>query len=171
MKTKIKKENQIQKIEESVKNYKRAYKSKNPKFFKLGNWLKKESTIFKNEKIDRVEIKPSYERGEIIKVDFGVNMGSVLSNIHYAIVLNSDDNEFVDNITVLPLTSKEGYKRLLLGKLKVSNIYDGNKSSYALITQVTTISKNKILPRFEKFYCSEDMLNSINEELINYLIK
>ena len=171
MKTKIEKENQIQKIEKSTENYKKAYKSKNPKFFKLGSWLKKESTVFKNEKYFNDELKPSFERGEIIKVDFGVNMGSELSNVHFAIVLNSDDNEVVDNITVLPLSSKEGYKRLCIGKLKVSNYPRYDKTSYALITQITTISKSKIILEKNKYYCSAEIMDLIDLEIIDYLTK
>ncbi len=171
MKPEIEEVDQIQKIEESTENYKDAYKSKNPKFSKLGNWLKKQSTMFKNEDIIRYETKPSFIRGEIIKVNFGVNMGSELSDIHFAIVLNSDDNEYVDNITVLPLSSKDGYRRLFLGKLKVSNNINGNKGSYGLITQVTTISKTKIINRRNKFFCSKEKMALINDELIKYLTK
>ena len=66
-------------------------------------------------------------------------MGSELSNTHFAIVLNSDDNNEVDNITVIPLTSKKGYKRLYIGNVlkdlscKVSGGVDerGNCKSYS----------------------------------------
>ena len=42
--------------------------------------------------------KPNFKREEIIKVDFGINIGSELSNTYFAIVLNSDDNNDVDNL-------------------------------------------------------------------------
>ena len=47
-----------------------------------------------------------FKRGKIIKINFDINIGSELSNIHFAIVLNNDDNNDVDSIAVLPLTSK-----------------------------------------------------------------
>ena len=131
MTTKVKEKSQIEKIEISNKNYIDAYNSNNNKFTWLGNWLEKESAIFKNEANKVSNNKPNFKRGEIIKVDFGINVGSELSNTHFAIVLNSDDNNNVDNITVLPLTSKSGYKRLYLGnlleKFKDDNRYE-NKS-------------------------------------------
>lgn len=84
---------------------------------KIGNWLEKQSHIFKSESNNIILNKPNFKRGQIIKVDFGVNMGSELSNTHFAIVLNNDDNNNVDNITVIPLTSKTGYKRLYIGNV------------------------------------------------------
>lgn len=164
---------QIEKIDESNKNYKYTYNLNYPKFTWLGNWLEKESAIFKNEAIKKINNKPNFKRGEIIKVDFGINVGSELSNTHFAIVLNNDDNNSVDNITVLPLTSKPGYKRLPLGNLlksfKEDNKY--NKDSYTLITQITTISKKKIFENNIRFCCSKNTLEIINNEIINFLTK
>lgn len=81
----------------------------------------------------------------MIKVDFGVNVGTELSHTHFAIVLNDDDTIKTDNLTVLPLTSKNGYKRIYLGDIVGSN----NNSlkyqniTYGMITQIKTISKKK----------------------------
>ena len=165
-----KEKDQIEKIESSCANYKSAYNSKQSKFMKLGNWLEKESIIFKNEAFKQKYNKPNFKRGEIIKADFGINMGSELSNTHFAIVLNSDDNNSVDNITVLPLTSKKGYKRLNLGNLlSVFNDEKYNKNTYALITQITTISKEKVFKLNTKYYCSNEILNLIDNEIVKFL--
>ncbi len=164
---------QLEKIDASNINYKFAYTSGNTKFAWLGNWLEKESAIFKSEVKKATGNKPNFRRGDIIKVDFGINIGSELSNVHFAIVLNSDDNNSVDNITVLPLSSKSGYRRLYLGNLLKAFINDNryNKNSYALITQVTTISKKKIFDDNIRFCCDKKTMDSINEEIINYLTK
>ena len=173
MNTEVREKNQIKKIDESVKNYKYAYNSKNLKFTWLGNWLEKESAIFKNEDNKKLNNKPNFKRGEIIKVDFGINVGSELSNIHFAIVLNSDDNNNVDNLTVLPLTSKSGYKRLYLGNLLNAFKNDSryNKDTYALITQITTISKKKIFEDDIRFRCDKKTMDDINNEIIDFLTK
>ena len=164
---------QIEKIDESNRNFKYVYNSKNNKFVWLGNWLEKESSLFKNEVKNKVGNKPNFKRGEIIKVDFGINIGSELSNVHFAIVLNSDDNNNVDNITVLPLTSKPGYRRLYLGDLLKSFKNDKryNKNSYALITQITTISKQKIFFSKIKYCCCKKIMDDINDEIITFLTK
>ncbi len=173
MQSTIKEKTQIEKIDYSNTNYKYAYNSNCLKFNWLGNWLEKQSTVFKNEANKNSNSKPNFKRGEIIKVDFGINMGSELSNTHFAIVLNSDDNNSVDNITVLPLTSKGGYKRLYLGDLLKQFKYDKkyNKKSYGLITQITTISKNKIFKDAIRAYCNKDTMNIINKEIIEFLTK
>ncbi len=171
MKTEV--ENQIEKIEESCENYKYSYNSKHPKFLKLGNWLEKESTIFKNEANNKNQNKPNFKRGEIIKIDFGINLGSELSNTHFAIVLNNDDNNSVDNITVLPLTSKPGYKRIYIGNILKPFGKDNryNKNTYALITQITTISKTKIFKDNIRSYCDNEILEKLNLEIIDFLTK
>lgn len=173
MKINTEQKTQIEKINDSCENYKYAYNSQNEKFIKLGNWLEKESNIFKNEADNKKINKPNFKRGEIIKVDFGINIGSELSNTHFAIVLNNDDNNSVDNITVLPLTSKKGYKRLPLGKI-LKPFYNNekyNKETYALITQITTISKNKIFYDNIRCSCNKDIIDKINIEIINFLTK
>lgn len=70
--TETKKKTQIDKIENSCDNYKYVYNSNNSKFIWLGNWLEKQSKIFKNEADKKVANKPNFKRGEIIKVDFGI---------------------------------------------------------------------------------------------------
>ncbi len=160
---------QIEKIDNSCKNYKCAYNSNHEKFVKLGNWLEKESTIFKNEVNRKIFNKPNFKKGEIIKVDFGVNLGSELSHTHFAIVLNNDNNS-VDNITVVPLTSKPGYKRFCLGKLLLPfNDKKYNKNTYALITQIKTISNNRVFKDNIRCYCNKKLLKELNEEIVNFL--
>lgn len=169
---KTKEKSQIEKIENSCINYMEAYNSKHIKFSKLGNWLEKQSSIFKNEAYNKISSKPNFKRGEIIKADFGINVGSELSNVHFAIVLNNDDNNSVDNITVLPLTSKKGYKRLYLGNLlKSFGNENYNKKTYALITQITTISKKKIFKDSIKCFCDSNKLEMIDNEVIKFLTK
>lgn len=170
MNTEIDTTTQIKKIEESIKNYKYVLNSKNTKFTWLGNWLKKESSFFKNEVDKKLNKNPNFKRGDVIKAYFGVNVGSELSNIHFAIVLNSDDNTSVDNITVLPLTSKPGYKRLYLGNL-LNMFKNNNKNTYALITQITTISKKKIIKSNIKFRYNAEIMEIINKEIIRFFTK
>lgn len=170
MDTEIKEKTQIIKIDESCRDYKYAYNSKHKKFLKLGNWLKKESSIFKNETKNKIYNNPNFKQGEIIKVDFGINIGSELSNTHFAIVLNSDDNNNVDNITVLPLTSKPGYKRIFIGNIlkPFTNNKKYQKNSYALITQVTTISKKKIFKDNIRCYCDNEILKKLQKEIVDF---
>ncbi len=47
-----------------------------------------------------------YPRGTIIKVDFGVNVGSEFSEQHFAITLSKRDSIYNNCVIVVPLTSK-----------------------------------------------------------------
>lgn len=64
------------------------------------NWLEKE---YKNE-INRYY--SNYDRGSIVFVEFGVNIGHELSGGHFAIVLNDNDNKRNSILNVVPLSSK-----------------------------------------------------------------
>lgn len=162
---------QIGKIDKSMDNYKYVYYSGCNKFNKIGNWLEKQSSIFKTEIDNKKVKKPNFKRGQIIKVDFGVNIGSELSNSHFAIVLNSDDNTSVDNLTVIPLTSKKGYKRLYIGNIlkDFEKIKKYNNNGYALITQITTISKKRIINTNVRSYCTKEVMDKITKNVVEYL--
>lgn len=82
-----------------------------PKFKKLDNWLKKEANIFWNENKKKKKY-PTFKQGAIIKVDFGINIGSEMCHTHFAIVMNEYDNEKKETITVIPISSKN--KKIML---------------------------------------------------------
>lgn len=63
-----------------------------------------------------------YPRGSIIKVDFGVNIGSEFSEQHFAITLSKRDKIYDNSLIVLPLTSKKHKNTINLGRL-ISNGY------------------------------------------------
>lgn len=162
------------KIDIACQTFKKIHKSKIDKFNKLDSWLEKESNIFYNETTIRNQQYPNFKRGQIIKVDFGVNIGTELSNTHFAIVLNSDDTNSNDNITVLPITSKNGYKRIYLGKLLLKAMPKTSKynlSCYGFLTQITTISKKRIFMTNLNYICSDDILDKIDKNIKEFLTK
>ncbi len=162
------------KIDKACDTFKVVHKSNCRKFNKLDDWLAKESMIFYDEvknKNDRQKYR-NFKRGEIIKADFGVNLGSEFSHTHFAIILNSDDSTSNDNVTVLPLTSKPGYKKVNLGNLMqrvMPNTQKYISNSYGCITQVKTISKSRIFITKFKYICDKDVLNIIDKAIIKYL--
>ncbi|MFK5706256.1 type II toxin-antitoxin system PemK/MazF family toxin [Ligilactobacillus sp. LYQ139] len=83
----------------------------------LPNWLDNVSYwLDKENKNDLPKGYYYYERGTIIRVDFGVNMGSEFCGLHFAIVLDKKDNNQKKTLTVVPLTSKNKGGRFSLGK-------------------------------------------------------
>ncbi|MDU7042416.1 MULTISPECIES: type II toxin-antitoxin system PemK/MazF family toxin [unclassified Staphylococcus] len=55
---------------------------------------------------------PKFKQGDIVFVDFGLNINHEFSNSHFAIVLNHNDSNKEDIINVVPLSSKYNPKYL-----------------------------------------------------------
>lgn len=87
------------------------------KFSYLDEWLLKSSKLLLNETVNTNKKYRVYKRGTIVKIDFGVGLGSEMSQVHFAIVLNKNDNQNNNVLTVLPLSSKEQRFNLDLGPL------------------------------------------------------
>lgn len=159
--------------------------------------LKDKFTEFENSKLNEsetllyeVKIKPTrfkrYSRGQIVKVKFGVNIGSEFSGDHYAIVISKQDTMLNPILHVIPLTSKKHNYNIELDNLlynedeidklrkllereydknniknikKCINYYSNRKDkvSYACIKHLKTVSKLSICKSINEF----DYLNKI----------
>lgn len=119
MKIKTNEKNTYKNIEKACDNFKIIKDNvKNPKFAYLDSWVYKTSKTFKIENTNTINcLYPRFEYGTIIKVDFGINIGSELSNPHFAIVIEKYDSVKSDSITVLPLTSQKRKYNLPLSDL------------------------------------------------------
>lgn len=96
------------------------------KFAYLDEWLLKNSKLLlleSNEYESQTNKKfKTYKRGTIVKVDFGIGLGSEMSQVHFAIVLNNYDNPKNNVLTVIPLTSKKGKFNLNLNTLIIDKL-------------------------------------------------
>lgn len=105
------------------------------KFSYLDDWLLKKSKLL-NDEASVLEQKlqsplntqtpnyKTYKRGTIVKVDFGIGIGSEMSQIHFAIVLNNYDNPKNNILTVIPLTSKPSKFNTYLGTLIIDMLLE-----------------------------------------------
>ena len=96
----------------------------------LAYWLETFSNYLLDEqKFDYSKIL-SYKRGDVISVNLGFNVGSEQGGLHYAIVLDNDNQQSSPVITVVPLSSGEEddtYERdVFLG----NELYEKLKSKY-----------------------------------------
>ena len=68
-----------------------------------------------------VEKKPKkfkrYARGRIVKVKFGVNIGSEFSGDHFAIVISKGDTMMSSTLHVIPIASKKHLKNIDIGSI------------------------------------------------------
>ncbi|WP_119327531.1 type II toxin-antitoxin system PemK/MazF family toxin [Companilactobacillus musae] len=120
------------KLDLSNKRFKEVSNSDYKKFEMLPNWLNNVSYRYEEETKKHFPNKYyHYKRGTIIRVDFGVNMGSEFSFPHFAIVLDKHDNSNSRTLTVIPLTSKQKSGRFPLGK--------------EIFNQTLTIMRNRII--------------------------
>ena len=159
-------------IDVACTRYKEVKNSGATKFNTLDSWLDKESTIFKKETKKNNNINHKiFKRGQIIKVDFGINLGAEICYTHFAIVLTKQDSINSDNLTVVPITSKIGKynKRLNLGKILMI-IYPNSKkynlTCYVNVSQIKTISKSRIFMEKKCFVCNDEILDKIDDAII-----
>ena len=138
--------------------------------------LKDKFTEFENSKLNESETllyeinnKPQkfkrYSRGQIVKVKFGVNIGSEFSGDHYAIIISKKDTMMNPIIHVIPLTSKKHNYNI-----KINNIlYNEEKINEmkVLLNTVKDTKKQKELIKCINYY--EDRRNKISYACIKHL--
>lgn len=184
------------KFDIAINNFKKVKNSSNPKFEKIDNWLEKESILYKAETKNKNKTYIKLKRGTIVKVDFGVNPGSELCHVHFAVVISKNDNIKQETVMVVPLTSKPGVGRLPLNNLIKNEIIKGIKDkhlkdediedilkivneyrkytnfSYAFISQIRPISKSRLIYSNNKFdiinksRCSCEVLDKIDKAIM-----
>ena len=137
--------------EDVIQNKKEAIKSLNKMLEFLindptGNHLKKANLLsywIKNyvrminfeEEFDPTR-NISYKRGNIVKVDFGFNIGAEYGGLHYGIVLDVKNSHHSPVVTVIPLTSAKNEK-----ETHENNVELGNELYRLLKLKYDTISK------------------------------
>lgn len=74
-------------------------------------WLRDYKDYLKNESSFNPNYYPSFERGNLVNVNLGFNVGAEMGGLHYAVVL-SKSNRKNPNIVIAPLTSVKPGKDL-----------------------------------------------------------
>ncbi|WP_195701965.1 type II toxin-antitoxin system PemK/MazF family toxin [Companilactobacillus futsaii] len=163
----IRKSRNDKKLNLSNKRFKRVSNSNNKKFEMLPNWLDNVSYRYDQECTGKFPRDGyyHYKRGSIIRVDFGVNMGSEFSFPHFAVVLDKKDNSRKRTLTVVPLTSKDKSDRLPLGKEIFVQTIQILQRKMEEIKKQTTDENNARLQIDEKLY---NYAKSIIDQLLEY---
>lgn len=138
--------------------------------------LKDKFTEFENSKLNESETllyeinkQPEnfkrYSRGQIVKVKFGVNIGSEFSGDHYAIIISKKDTMKNPILHVIPLTSKKHNYNV-----KISNILyneDNINTLKEAAEKETDSKKKKEIEKCIKYY--ENRKNKISYACIKHL--
>lgn len=168
MSIELTKENVIQNKKEAIKSLNKLLEQyiNDPS----GNHLKKANLIsywIKNytrfiqfeEKFDPTK-NISYKRGNIVKLDFGFNIGSEYGGLHYGVILDNHNAHNSPVVTVIPLTS------IKAGKLPHSNsVKLGNEIYRFLKLKFDTVYK-AVNDERDEIYKTLDMADNLSD-LIN----
>lgn len=76
----------------------------------VSKWLIDFSNYVRFEKQFDPKRNLAYKRGDIVKVNFGFNVGSELGGVHYAIVIDNHNRHSSDTLVVVPLSSAKAEK-------------------------------------------------------------
>lgn len=74
----------------------------------LAYWLHSYTNYLKFEKRFDPKRNKNYERGDIVCVDLGFNIGSEHGGRHYAVVLDNKNQHASPVVTIIPLSSSDG---------------------------------------------------------------
>lgn len=81
-------------------------KINNKQFFNLLKWMIRLTRFTINDISNPSKTRfPKFAQGDIVKVDFGFNIGRELGGVHYAVVISNNDSPYSATIIVAPLTS------------------------------------------------------------------
>lgn len=142
-------------------------------------WLEKKTLYFRQSvlKVSYGSQPDDIKRGDIVWVEFGVNVGNELSDVftkgHYALVWAVD----LGNVVVIPLTSRNSYNSILcldLGIIQGLND-DGLTKSYLKLDAIRSVSKRRIgrMPNKPqgKITISEAKLDKVKNHIFNCFVR
>ena len=84
-------------------------------------WFNDYISYLKQEKTFNPVYFPIYDRGSVIQVDLGFNLGNEYGGLHYAIVLNRKDTKQNPVLTVVPISSIKKNKKWRIHDVNLSD--------------------------------------------------
>lgn len=168
-------------LEKALDNLKAVILSKSEKKQEiLISWLKTWTKLLKREEKFCPEYLPYYKCGDIVYADFGFNVGSEFGGIHYAVVMENNNNKRNGNIIVVPLTSLD--KNKSINDIPRVDVYIGDNvigwtdsATIAKPNQIRAISKMRIVkpvtPEDKTARLNGDQLQLIDNKLNEILKK
>lgn len=115
-------------------------------------WIKDYVRLLGKEREFEPKKLKRYKRGEIVKVHLGFRIGSEEGGLHYAVVLDNDNNLSSPTVTVVPLTSVKD--KTDVDNLRRGNVYLGNELYNLINLKLNMLNKTV-----------RDLLDQANEQL------
>ena len=141
-------------------------------------WLDKKTLYFRDSVLKNgYSMQPDYlKRGDIIWVEFGINVGNELSDLftrgHFALVWQVD----LGNVVVIPLTSRNSYNSPLCLNLGViEGLSEDRSNSYLKLDAIRSISKRRIArianTSSGKIELDKDRIRLVKKHIYTYFIE
>lgn len=100
----------------------------------------------------------AYKRGNIVKLNFGFNIGSEYGGLHYGIVLDNKNSHNSPVLTIIPLTSMKDNKNVHNNSVNLGNeIYRSLKLKYDTIAKSLKYEKEEIMNTLTAFAALVDL--------------
>jgi mRNA-degrading endonuclease toxin of MazEF toxin-antitoxin module len=141
--------------------------SDNKKAKTLSYWIKDYIRFIDYEKNFKPTTLKRYERGDVLKIHLGYRIGSEEGGLHYAVVLDKNNNISSPVLTVIPLTSLKKDNKVypddvMLGtELKDTLIIKAHKG----IEKISSKMKEHNLILKELKNLKEGLISNVNEEI------
>ncbi len=102
----------------------------------ISYWIKDYVRFIKFEENFEATKNITYKRGNIVKLNFGFNIGSEYGGLHYGIVLDNKNSHNSPVLTIIPLTSIKNNKTVHNNSVNLGNeIYRLLKLKYDTISK------------------------------------
>lgn len=142
-------DNKKEKIDKATADFLAIYQSKDRKFIFLPEWLEFMTNSFNKEinvrKNKSKLLYKKYKRGAIVRVNFGTNIGSEMSGIHFGIVVTKNDNESNRTLQVIPLSSKGGKFRVAINDEVFKNVSDHFHREFIVVNNKLDHMQHKLI--------------------------
>lgn len=107
----------------------------------------------------------AYKRGNIVKIDFGFNIGAEYGGLHYGIVLDNANAHNSPVVTVIPLTSFVDGKKIHPNSVDLGNeLYRSLKIKYDVISKSLKREQEEIMDAKELFSALAELADEALEK-------
>lgn len=107
----------------------------------------------------------AYKRGNVVKLNFGFNIGSEYGGLHYGVVLDNKNAHNSPVLTIIPLTSSDGIKNVHNNSVFLGNeLYRALKLKYDTISKALSDEQNELLNTIKIFSMLVDLADDTFHE-------
>ena len=135
----------------------------------ISYWLKDYTRFLKFEEQFVPQKNIAYKRGNIVKVNFGFNIGSEYGGLHYGIVLDNNNAHSSPVVTIIPLTSIKDDKEVHPNNVPLGNeLYHSLKIKYDAASKALKAEQQTIADMLALLETMQDIRHSAADEVEYY---